>query len=102
MTKRAPSKKKKNNVVLNDQLEETNSVEKEYDGDDETRWLGYVCEKYIPAQSKYFGSSVMVVVVMLGTINVAQECFGFDAKAAEDLEKWYCWDCDPPVDGVKF
>ncbi|KAL7554506.1 hypothetical protein ACHAWF_017963 [Thalassiosira exigua] len=84
--------------VMGDDLS-TSSAEQENDGagGDENPWLGCVCGKTHPHPIEVFWIQCEGCDAWY---NVAQECVGFDEKAAEGLEEWFCWACDPPVAGL--
>ena len=65
--------------------------------DDENPWLGCVCGKTHPRPIKVFWVQCEICEAWY---NVAEECVGFDGRTAEKMDKWCCWACDPPVDGL--
>ncbi|KAL7539465.1 hypothetical protein ACHAXR_010606 [Thalassiosira sp. AJA248-18] len=90
-----PSSKKQ----ANDNSYSSSSSEDEYEeeGGDENPWLGCVCGKTHPHPIKVFWIQCEGCDAWY---NVAQECVGFDARAADKLDEWCCWACDPPVAGL--
>jgi hypothetical protein len=94
-----PRKNKETTVALKDHTMEASSAEDEcgYDDDDDDPWLGCVCGKTHPPPIKVFWIQCEGCNAWH---NVAQECVGFDASAAEELDEWCCWACAPPVDGL--
>jgi len=100
LPKKAPNKKSKTNRPSKDQVGDDSSssgVEEEYEGGDENPWLGCVCGKTHPHPIKVFWIQCEGCDAWY---NVARECVGFDAGAAEEPEEWCCWACDPPVAGL--
>jgi len=100
LPKRGLTKKKgknKNNNMLKEQAKEANSVEDISYEDDENPWLGCVCVKIHPAPIEVFWIQCGGCNAWL---NVAEECVGFDEKAAKELKEWHCWACNPPVEGL--
>ena len=71
------------------------SVEQEYGGDG-TPWMGCVCGKTHPAPIKVFWIQCDCCDAWY---NAAEDCLGFDEKAAAQMDRWHCWTCRPPVPG---
>ena len=74
------------------------SSEAEYNADgDESPWLGCVCGRTHPHPIKVFWVQCNGCDAWH---EVAEECVGFDEEAAQALEEWFCWSCEPPVEGL--
>ena len=75
--------------------------ENQYNGGygDENPWLGCVCGRTHPLPIKVFWIQCEECDAWY---NVAEDCIGFDEKAAEGIDEWRCWSCDPPVAGLEF
>mmetsp|Transcript_28908 Transcript_28908/g.69674 ORF Transcript_28908/g.69674 Transcript_28908/m.69674 type:complete len:1209 (-) Transcript_28908:103-3729(-) len=73
--------------------------EEDYESEngDENPWLGCVCGQTHPHPIKVFWIQCEGCDAWY---NVAEECVGFNEKAAEKLEDWCCWACVPPVAGL--
>ena len=93
-----PSIKEDNDdsVVNSDNDDDDNQQWKDGNGEDDP-WLGCVCGQTHPHPIKVFWVQCEGCDAWY---NVAEECVGFDADAAEDLDEWRCWACDPPVEGM--
>ena len=76
--------------------DDDNQQWKDGNGEDDP-WLGCVCGQTHPHPIKVFWIQCEGCDAWY---NVAEECVGFDADAAEDLDEWRCWACDPPVEGM--
>ena len=83
-------------VVNSDNDNDDNQQWKDGNGEDDP-WLGCVCGQTHPRPIKVFWVQCEGCDAWY---NVAEECVGFDADAAEDLDEWRCWACDPPVEGM--
>jgi hypothetical protein len=97
-----PIEKRDNNLPSNDWIDNDSSslsiAEDECEShDDENPWLGCVCGKTHPHPIKVFWVQCESCDAWY---NVAEECVGFDELAAENIDKWCCWACDPPVAGL--
>lgn len=75
--------------------EDESSVEQEYGGDG-TPWMGCVCGRTHPAPIKVFWIQCDCCDAWY---NAAEDCLGFDEKAAERMDSWQCWTCHPPIPG---
>jgi len=92
-----PSIKEDDDSVVNsDDNDVDNQQWKDGNGEDDP-WLGCVCGQTHPHPIKVFWVQCEGCDAWY---NVAEECVGFDADAAEDLDEWRCWACDPPVEGM--
>jgi len=83
-------------AVDSDNDDDDNQQWKDGNGEDDP-WLGCVCGQTHPHPIKVFWVQCEGCDAWY---NVAEECVGFDADAAEDLDEWRCWACDPPVEGM--
>jgi len=83
-------------VVNSDDNDDDNQQWKDGNGEDDP-WLGCVCGQTHPHPIKVFWVQCEGCDAWY---NVAEECVGFNADAAEDLDEWRCWACDPPVEGM--
>jgi len=98
--KRKDSSQPSKGVVNDDDVSVAGSDDNEYDGGgDENPWLGCVCGKTHPHPIKVFWVQCEGCDAWY---NVAEECVGFDANKAEELDEWLCWSCNPPVAGLEF
>lgn len=100
LPRRAPSEKCKTNAKESHDLDSVDSsTEDEYKEEEgaENPWLGCVCGQTHPHPIKVFWIQCEGCDAWY---DVAQECVGFDADAAEKLEEWFCWACAPPVAGL--
>jgi len=82
--------------VVNSDNDDDNQQWKDGNGEDDP-WLGCVCGQTHPHPIKVFWVQCEGCDAWY---NVAEECVGFNADAAEDLDEWRCWACDPPVEGM--
>ena len=97
-----PRKHKRINLPSKDWFDEDSSsssiADDDCEGDDdENPWLGCVCGKTHPSPIRVFWVQCESCEAWY---NVAEECVGFDERTAEKMDKWCCWACDPPVDGL--
>ncbi len=97
-----PREQKKINLPSKDWFDDDSSsssiADDDCEGDDdENPWLGCVCGKTHPSPIKVFWVQCEICEAWY---NVAEECVGFDGRTAKKMDKWCCWACDPPVDGL--
>ena len=101
LPKRATTKRGKaiKSSIPRDDGEDDSSEDEQWKGGDgdEDPWLGCVCGNTHPHPIKVFWIQCEGCDAWY---NVAEECVGFDANAAEQLDEWRCWACDPPVAGL--
>lgn len=97
-----PMERRENNPRAKDWIDNyssssSNAEEECESHDDENPWLGCVCGKTHPHPIKVFWIQCESCDAWY---NVAEECVGFDELTAENIDKWCCWACEPPVAGL--
>ena len=93
-----PSVKDDDDSLVNSDTDNDDDNQQWKDGNEEDDpWLGCVCGQTHPHPIKVFWVQCEGCDAWY---NVAEECVGFDADAAEGLDEWRCWACDPPVEGM--
>jgi len=85
--------KKKFNLYSDESSQSSSEEENEEEDDDDNPWLGCVCGRTHP-------SPIQVFWIQCGACdawhNVAEDCVGFGEEAADTIDEWFCWSCNPP------